>query len=130
MWQADSLQIAAGNGGEYGPEMGVARVDGGTDTHQWVEGGGAGIDAIDASTGRDGTLTTYDLTIPWDALYENFTAEAGANAAFGVLINEADADDGERDAVLGWTLPGVNEEKSVDAIGTLLLENPLDGDGG
>jgi len=130
MWQADSLQIAAGNGGEYGPEMGVARVDGGTDTHQWVEGGGAGIDAIDASTGRDGTLTTYDLTIPWDALYENFTAEAGANAPFGVLINEADADDGERDAVLGWTLPGVNEEKSVDAIGTLLLENPLDGDGG
>jgi hypothetical protein len=131
MWQADSLQFAAGSGGEYGPEYGVAHVDGESQLHQWVEGAAeAGTDVIDATTSREGGVTTYELTIPWEALYDEPRGEAGDNGPFGVLINEADSDDGERDAVLGWTLPGINEEKSVDALGTLLLENPLEGDGG
>ena len=131
MWQADSLQFTAGSGGEYGPEYGVAHVDGESQLHQWVEGGAeAGTDVIDATTSREGGVTTYELTIPWEALYDEPRGEAGDNGPFGVLINEADSDDGERDAVLGWTLPGINEEQSVDALGTLLLENPLEGDGG
>ncbi len=126
MWQADSLQIAAGGEG-YGPEYGIARVDGETDVHQWVEGDeSAGVDAIDATTGRDGGVTTYEATIPWNALYGEPRGEPGDNGPFSLLLNESDDDDGERDAVLGWTLPGINTEKSVDALGTLLLENPVE----
>jgi len=131
MWQADSLQIAAGSE-EYGPEYGIAHVDGEADVHRWVEGAeSAGPDAIEATTTRneEENLTVYDATIPFDALYGEPRGEPGDNGRFSLLLNESDADDGERDAVLGWTLPGVNTEKSVDALGTLLLENPVEGGG-
>jgi hypothetical protein len=128
MWQGDSLQIAAGDD-EYGPEYGVASVDGSTEVQEYSGGAASGPDAMDVTVTRDGSLTSYEATIPWDALYEDFTVEAGANAPFGVLVNEADTDDGERDAVLGWTLPGINDEKTVDALGTLLIENRVDNSG-
>lgn len=123
MWQADSLQIAGGSDGTYGPEFGVAHVDGATELHEWVSGS-IGLDDIDANTTRDedANLTTYQLIIP---LAES-SGEPGDNGPFSLLLNESDTDDGERDAVLGWTLPGVNTEKSVDSLGTLLLENPVE----
>jgi len=122
MWQTDSIQVLAGNE-EYGPEYGFAHVDGETETYEWFSGGSAGLDAIDATTTRneDENLTRYELTIPWGALYTDFAAEPGDNAPFGLLVNESDDDDGERDAWLGWPRPAPGKE--ISGIGTLLLEN-------
>jgi len=128
MNSADSLQLAARNGG-YGPEYGVSRVNGGTETHEYSGGSPGGIDSLTVSTSRDEeeNLTTYDLTIPWDALYDEFSAEPGANGPFSVAVNESDEDDGSLDAVFGWPTPDVGSEGTLDALGTLLLENPVGG---
>jgi hypothetical protein len=61
------------------------------------------------------------LTIPWGSLYTDFAAEAGDNAPFGILVNESDTANGERDAWLGWPVPSPG--KNVSGLGTLLLEN-------
>jgi hypothetical protein len=122
MWQADSIQILAGND-EYGPEMGISHVDGETELWEWFEGGSAGIDALDATTTRNESenLTSYEVTIPWGVLYDDFAAEPGDNAPFGLLVNESDTDNGERDAWLGWPRPTPGKE--ISGIGTLLIEN-------
>jgi len=125
MWQGDSIQILAGNE-EYGPEDGISHVDGETATHEWFEGGSSGLDAVDVTTSRndDENLTQYELTIPWGSLYSDFTAEPGGNAPFGLLVNESDTDNDERDAWLGWPVPSPTKE--VGDLGTLLLENPIE----
>jgi len=119
MWQADSLQWAVASDGTYGPEYGLSRVDGGTSKHKWISANeGAGTDAVDATTSRDGTTTTYEATIPWNA---NFAESKGPGDSFpfSVLINESDGDG--RAAVLGWTLPGISDDKSPGGLGTLVL---------
>jgi plastocyanin len=120
MWQADNLQWAVGSGTTYGPEYGMSLVDGNTEMYRWIEGNAqTGISSITASASRSGTTTTYEATIPWEAHFQE-SKSLGDSFPFSVLINERDEGD-TRDAVLGWTLPGISSEKTVDALGTLTL---------
>ncbi|WP_380678205.1 ThuA domain-containing protein [Salinigranum sp. GCM10025319] len=125
MWQADNLQWAVGSGTTYGPEYGMSLVDGSTEMYRWIEGNAqTGISSITASASRSGTTTTYEATIPWEAHFQE-SKSLGDSFPFSVLINERDEGD-TRDAILGWTLPGISSEKTVDALGTLTLGEETD----
>ncbi|WP_231188422.1 sugar-binding protein [Haladaptatus sp. DYF46] len=132
MWQADCLQWAVASNDTYGPEYGLSHVDGDTSIHRWIQGNeSAGTSAIAASTARSETTTTYEATIPWNAMFAQ-SKEPGDSFPFSVLINERDSD-GSRDAVLGWTLPGISTDKSPAGLGMLVLgsndaPNPVVGD--
>lgn len=122
LWRADSVQWAVGHAGRYGPEYGCSRTDGEASLYRWFDGDApAGIGAIDAETRRSGSTTTYDMTVPWRALFPDPPA-AGDSFPFGVLVNDVDeaGRDGRED-VLGWTLPGVNDEKTPGALGLVVL---------
>jgi sugar phosphate isomerase/epimerase len=122
MWQADSVQLAVASDGTYGPEYGVSHVDGETSLHRWIEGNAAtGTETLGASTAREDSATVYQVALPWTALFASGEAPApGESFPFGVLVNERDDGNG-RDAVLGSALPGINAEKTPDALGTLTL---------
>jgi glucose/arabinose dehydrogenase len=126
MWQADSIQWAVASDGTYGPEYGLSHVDGNTSIHRWIAGNAtADTSAIDASTSRNGT-TTYKASIPWNALFAESKGPSDS-FPFSVLVNEQDKGS-SRDAVLGWTLPGISDQKTPEALGTLVLGSD-DGDG-
>ena len=125
MWQADSVQWAVGSGDTYGPEYGLSLADGSTSLHRWIDGNAqAGTDAVDATTSRSGSTTTYDATVPWEALFAESKAP-GDSFPFSVLVNESDDD--SRDGVLEWALPAISNDKSVSSLGTLTL---AEGSGG
>jgi len=125
MWQADSIQWAVGSGDTYGPEYGLSRVDGSTSVHRWIDGNAQSrTDAIDATTSRSGSTTTYDAAVPWEALFAE-SKGPGDSFPFSVLVNESD-DDG-RDGVLEWALPAISSDKSVSSLGSLTL---AEGSGG
>jgi mannan endo-1,4-beta-mannosidase len=122
MWQQDSIQIATGNADSaaYGPEYGISYTDQ-ANVHRWFDGdAAAGVGEVDATGSRDGTTTTYDVTMPWKTLFAE-TREPGESVPFSVLVNDNDSGDNSRDNVLGWTLPGVNGDKFVSALGTVVL---------
>ncbi|MCU4925202.1 malectin domain-containing carbohydrate-binding protein [Halobacteria archaeon AArc-dxtr1] len=124
MWEADSIQYAAGYDGTYGPEDGISHVDGETSTTRWMDGENEeGLDVIEADTSRDDdeNLTTYEATIPWEAILPA-APEPGDSFRFGVIINNDDGDG--REAVLNWTSPAISEDKSYEALGTFTLEDP------
>ena len=126
MWQKDNIQYAAGIDGTYGPEDGITRFEGDTEMWRWIEGEQSmGVDAVDATTSRDEetNLTVYEATIPWEALFSE-SKGPGDSFHFSVQLNEADSEDGNRDAVLGWTLPGINSDKTYEALGVFHLEDP------
>jgi hypothetical protein len=126
MWQNDNIQYAAGIDGEYGPEYGASHVDGTTETWRWVPGQATqGLDSVTANTSRDdaNNLTTYEITAPWETLFSE-SKGAGDSFNFSVQINGADSEGSERETVLGWTLPGINREKSYDELGRFHLEEP------
>jgi|GEM_PF-1809313 len=126
MWQEDSIQIAAGYGGAYGPEYGFSLADGSTSVNRWIEGSAAaGADAVTADVSRSGATTTYDVEFPWETL---FPADRGPGDTmpFSIIVNDDDNDAAEgaddRDAVLGWTLPAIANSKSVGDLGLAILE--------
>ncbi len=121
MWQADSIQWAVGSGDTYGPEYGLSHADGSTSIHRWFDGDAAAdASAVDAATSRSGSTTTYDATIPWEALFAE-SKGPGDSFPFSLLVNENDGD--SRDGVLEWALPAISSDKSADALGTLVLED-------
>jgi len=121
MWQQDSIQVAVGTGSGYGPEYGISHT-GGANVYRWLDGNAAqAASNVVASTGREGSVTTYDLTFPWETLFTE-SMGSGDNFAFGVLVNDNDEADASRNNVLGWTLPGVNDAKETSALGVLVLE--------
>jgi hypothetical protein len=130
MWQNDNIQYAAGivdEGTEvYGPEDGISHVEGEVEMWRWFDGN-AGQDetAVAATTSRDETnnLTTYEATIPWEALFSEGKGP-GDSFQFSVQVNEADSEGSDRKAVLGWTLPGINEDKTYGGLGRFHLEDP------
>ncbi|MCU4926956.1 malectin domain-containing carbohydrate-binding protein [Halobacteria archaeon AArc-dxtr1] len=137
MWQGDSIQWAIGYDGEYGPEDGLAHVDGEADLYRWQEGQEEqGIDEIEAETDRNDeeNQTVYTAAIPWESIlpyspdltdWESvFPETVGPSDSFRFSVQVNDADGEGREAVLGWTLPGINDDKTYEALGTLTLENP------
>jgi len=121
MWQQDSVQVAVGQDGNYGPEYGISHT-GGANVHRWLDGAAAEpASNVEASTGRDGSTTTYELTFPWGTLFDE-PAGASDSFPFSVLVNDNDEGGDSRNNVLGWTLPGVNGSKRADALGVLVLE--------
>jgi hypothetical protein len=125
MWQKDNIQYAAGIDGTYGPEDGITHhEDGTTEMWRWIQGTENESEAaVDATTSRDdaNNLTTYEATIPWEALFAE-SKGPGDSFRFSVQVNEADSEDGNRDVVLGWTLPGINDDKTYGALGVFHLE--------
>jgi len=121
MWQQDSIQVAVGQGGSYGPEYGISHT-GSANVHRWLEGSQTqGPANVDATTSRDGATTTYDLAFPWGTLFDG-SMGAGDSFAFSVQINDNDEDDSTRNNVLGWTLPGINDSKETGDLGVVVLE--------
>jgi hypothetical protein len=121
MWQQDSVQVAVGTGAGYGPEYGISHT-GSANVHRWLDGNAAqAASNVATSTSREGSVTTYELTFPWGTLFDG-SMGPGDNFGFGVLVNDNDEADGNRNNVLGWTLPGINDAKSTDSLGVLVLE--------
>jgi hypothetical protein len=130
MWQNDNIQYAAGiidEGTEiYGPEDGISHVEGQAEMWRWFDGNANQDEtAVEATTSRDETnsLTTYEATIPWEALFSE-SKGPGDSFQFSVQVNEADSEGSDRKAVLGWTLPGINQNKSYGELGRFHLEDP------
>jgi len=121
MWQQDSIQVAVGTSGGYGPEYGISHTGSGN-VHRWLDGSAAqAASNVEASTSRDGSVTTYDLTFPWKTLFAE-SMGSGDNFAFSVLVNDNDEADSNRNNILGWTLPGINGSKQAGDLGVLVLE--------
>ena len=119
-------QYAAGIDGTYGPEDGIAHVDGSTERWRWFDGEASqGVDTVEMNTSREeeNNLTTYEATIPWEALFSE-SMSPGDSFHFSVQVNEADEAGDTRGGVLGWTLPGINDDKSYGALGVFHLEDP------
>jgi mannan endo-1,4-beta-mannosidase len=123
LWQLDSLQWAVGHNGAYGPEYGLSHHDGNPSLVRWLDGSAKKEQsAVKVTTNRTETTTTYDVTMPWLSLFST-KKQPGDTFPFSLIINENDSDDNTRDAVLGWTLPGINGKKKASALGLLILDS-------
>lgn len=96
MWMGDSLQIAFGQNGVYGPEYGFNLLDGESKIWRWVDGGAVLDDShISFHASRSGSQIVYEAAIPWGAI---FSENPGSNPfQFSLLVNDNDGN-GRR----GW----------------------------
>jgi len=121
MWQRDAIQWAATADGAYGPEYGFAHVDGEAAVHRWLAGTAtAGPDAVDLTTAREGSQTTYESTVPWTAVFSS-APSPGDTFPFGITINDNDNGADQPSHILGWTDEAIWDEKSADVLGLLTL---------
>ncbi|MBE7045095.1 MAG: hypothetical protein E7397_06155 [Ruminococcaceae bacterium] len=108
-WMGDSLQLSQGLGNGFGPEINFS-----TDAVTYVNG--AVSDAINIKTKVDGTVSTYEMLIPWSLCGGGRPADG--LLPFCVCVNE---NDGTGRA--GWieTAPGIAAGKQSHQFGVLNL---------
>ncbi len=96
MWMGDSLQLAFGNNGVYGPEYGFSLVNGESQIWRWVVGE-AVLDknSITLHSSRSGNETVYEAAIPWGAIFSEYPDNKPFQ--FSLLVNDNDGE-GRR----GW----------------------------
>lgn len=90
MWKGDSIQLAFGGDGIYGPEYGFAMVDGEPQVWRWVGGEGVlGKEAVTLKVNRTGSITVYEASIPWKAIYAQ-VPNMQEPLLFSLLVNDND----------------------------------------
>jgi hypothetical protein len=93
MWQGDNVQLGFGHDGRFGPTFGITHGEDGAELWQWVEGPTEEDEtAVEATTSREGTTTTYDVSIPWTALFGEAPGP-GETFPFGFTLNDSDGDE-------------------------------------
>lgn len=90
MWTGDSLQLAFGQDQLYGPEYGLALVNGEAQVWRWVEGE-AVLDksAVSLQASRTGNTTVYEAAIPWEAIFAQ-APDMETPLQFSILANDND----------------------------------------
>ncbi len=117
IWKGDSIQIAFGNDGIYGPEIGINDMDGTANVTLLKGGNGTlGVDSMTASATRAGNETYYEIKLPWAAISNAYTI--GDPVVFSMLINDNDNTAEGRRGWIEWT-PGIASAKEPDAMGLL-----------
>ena len=122
MWTGDGIQFAvSADGFAYGPEYGLALVDGEPQVWRWSAGSAElGIEAVQLAAVQDGNLTAYEAFVPWKALF----AEAGppdVRIPFTLLVNDNDGEG--RRGWIEWT-GGIGRGKDPLQFASLDLLDP------
>jgi hypothetical protein len=129
IWQGDSMQIGVDvsqNGGTAYDgvddfEYGWAIANGGTlEAFRWISPGGGEVSITPAPSQvvRNGTTTTYEVTLtPADLGLGSFD-EAGGQIGFSLMVNENDG--AGRDGFIEWT-SGIGAGKNPGLFGTLVF---------
>ncbi len=125
MWQGDCVQWATAADGRatYGPDYGMRHAEDGSEVVQYPAGNAeAGAGAIDLETSREGTTTTYDATVPWNAMYSD-APSAGDSIPFDLLIhdNDGESEDDWRGAI-SWSEYSIYTPKQPNKEGTVTLD--------
>lgn len=129
IWSGDSIQIGIGIANTDGTvpseyhELGVARGNAGNLLKwRWLTPRGFNLnDAIELKYAieRSGSITSYELAIPWHELsYDITQVKKGMKLKFSLLVNDNDGE-GRR----GWLEynSGIGTSKDVNAFGDLFL---------
>ncbi|WP_168121244.1 sugar-binding protein [Paenibacillus sp. HB172176] len=115
MWRGDSIQIAFSENGKYGPDFGINHTAGGARICQWKEGNALqGLETIEARTNRSGDMTSYEMKLPWTAIFPKPPDQD--HMTFALLIN--DNDGSRRRGWVEWT-PGCGRDKDPERHGIL-----------
>ncbi|GGT30758.1 beta-galactosidase [Nonomuraea spiralis] len=110
-WQGDGLQVAFGDGGGgYGPEYGLALLDGGPEVYRFSDGAVTSpVADVTLTARRDGTKTHYLAAFPWASTGVDAPAPGGS-VLFNAIVN--DNDGANRRGWIQWR-PGIATGKSA-----------------
>jgi hypothetical protein len=123
MWMGDAVQWATAADGRatYGPDYGMRHGEDGSEVVQFPAGNAEqGAGAIDLQTERSGTTTTYEATVPWEAMYSS-APSPGDSIPFDLLVHERDAEDSWIGAT-SWSEYSIYTPKQPSKEGTITLE--------
>ena len=120
MWSGDSIQIAfSPDGATYGAEYGLAAGASGPEVWRWNAGTAVeDKDVVTLLTQRIGTITTYEATLPWDAIMASSPVGVQSSLNFSLLINDNDGNG--REGYVEWT-QGIGLGKHPEKFGALEL---------
>jgi hypothetical protein len=124
IWRGDSVQTAFAEGGQYGPKINLGRVGGETRHSRGNVPTGpfqgrdlVDIETIEANTARQGSETTYELAVPWRAVFAERPV-AGDELPFSFIANDNDGEG--RKGWIQWTA-GVGSNQSAENLGSIEL---------
>ncbi len=120
MWVGDSVQFAFAHGDVYGPEYGVTVIDGKAQLWCWQQGTRKLVnDAVKRACSQSDKTITYELAIPWEAIYA--TGKPKDRFKFCLLTNDNDGQG--RKGWINWT-PGIAVGKDPhNFVDIVLTEN-------
>jgi hypothetical protein len=125
MWQGDAIQWATAADGRstYGPGYGMRHGEDGSEAVQYPAGNAQeGAAAIDLQTERNGTTTTYEATVPWEAMYSE-APEPGDSIPFDLLIQENDGETAsDWRGAISWSEYSIYTPKDPNKLGTVTLD--------
>ncbi|WP_168123473.1 sugar-binding protein [Paenibacillus sp. HB172176] len=117
LWHGDSVQMAFGQDGSYGPEYGFSDAGGTPAVWRYSDGTAVlGPDEVELATSRNGNETVYEAAIPWQAI---FASKPVDSLRFSLLVN--DNDGSGRKGWIEWT-SAIGSSKSGSNLATLGLE--------
>ena len=112
-WQGDSIQVAFGQGLQFGPELGFLLNKEGISQviHPAADLG----ELIDFEAVRTGNKTVYEIALPWETIHGEKPEES---FLFNVLINDNNGTG--RANYIEWT-PGIGQSKNSEDFVELVL---------
>lgn len=118
VWRGDSVQLAFGVDGSYGPEVGVSAIDGAAEVVFLRSGSGSlGAEAVTASVAQEGDITVYEVKMPWATISSGYPEDG--LLPFSFLVN--DNDGSGRRGYMEWMPDSIGSKKDPDAMATLYL---------
>ncbi len=119
MWRKDSVQIAFASASGFGPEYGLALVEGTPEVFRWSAGDAVdSVSAVKLNVSRKGETTFYDVALPWTSIWAK---RPDGPFRMDVIVN--DCDESER---LGWIelTPGIGKTKDQTKFAIFSLDDP------